>query len=59
MKARSIVSAWIVALCLAAAPLARAADTPLPRSTPEAQGISSQAVREFVEAADPSDNLRP
>ena len=25
---------------------------PLPRSTPEAQGISSQAVRDFVEAAD-------
>lgn len=28
------------------------AATPLPRSTPEAQGISSQAVREFVESAD-------
>jgi CubicO group peptidase (beta-lactamase class C family) len=25
---------------------------PLPRSTPEAQGISSQAIRDFVEAAD-------
>jgi CubicO group peptidase (beta-lactamase class C family) len=30
---------------------------PLPRSTPEAQGISSLAVREFVEAADKIDTL--
>ncbi len=31
---------------------AHAADTALPRSTPEAQGISSAAIRGFVEAAD-------
>jgi CubicO group peptidase (beta-lactamase class C family) len=30
---------------------------PLPRSTPEAQGISSDAVREFVETADRIDTL--
>lgn len=29
-----------------------AAGSPLPRSTPESQGISSTAIREFVEAAD-------
>ena len=31
---------------------ASAASTPLPRSTPEAQGISSEAVRSYIEAAD-------
>ena len=30
---------------------------PLPRSTPEAQGISSRSVREFVEAADKINTL--
>jgi Beta-lactamase class C and other penicillin binding proteins len=30
---------------------------PLPRSTPEAQGISSQAIREFVAAADKINTL--
>jgi len=39
------------ALVLVAIPRAQAAN-PLPRSTPEAQGMSSDAVREFVEAAD-------
>ena len=33
------------------------AGTPLPRSTPEAQGISSRSVREFVEAADKINTL--
>ena len=37
--------------------LARAANTPLPRSSPESQGISSQSVREFVEAADKINTL--
>ncbi len=41
--------AWIV-LCTAR--LVFAAASPLPRSSPEAQGISSAAIREFVEAAD-------
>ena len=42
----------LIALFLAATPHARAADAALPRSTPEAQGISSQAILDFVEAAD-------
>lgn len=29
-----------------------AADAPLPRSTPEAEGVSSQAIRDFVERVD-------
>lgn len=57
MKPRSLPAALLVASLLAAAPHARAAGTPLPRSTPEAQGISSQAVRDFVEAADKVDTL--
>src|SRR3954452_7909269 len=36
---------------------AHAAGVQLPRSSPEAQGISSQAVRDFVEAADKIDTL--
>jgi CubicO group peptidase (beta-lactamase class C family) len=48
MKSRSILSA---------VPYAHSANMPLPRSTPEAQGISSQAVREFVEAADKINTL--
>src|SRR4051812_9188252 len=48
---RSLLFA-IIALLLAAMPRARASSAPLPRSTPEAQGISSQAVLDFVESAD-------
>jgi CubicO group peptidase (beta-lactamase class C family) len=51
MKNRPLLSASIVAILLAAIPCAQAAH-PLPRSTPEAQGISSQAVHDYVEAAD-------
>src|SRR5262245_31606490 len=50
MKNRVLVPT-VLAVFLATAACAQAA-MPLPRSTPEAQGISSQAVREFVEAAD-------
>jgi CubicO group peptidase (beta-lactamase class C family) len=57
MNNRSLVSALIVATILAATPHAYAANTPLPRSTPEAQGIPSHAVREFVEAADKINTL--
>jgi CubicO group peptidase (beta-lactamase class C family) len=39
-------------LLIAAFHVASAAGAPLPRSTPEAQGISSAAIRDFVEAAD-------
>ena len=42
---------------LAGLPCARAAGKLLPRSTPEAQGISSQAIREFVAAADQVNTL--
>ncbi len=51
MKTTSLLSASIIAILLAAIPRARAA-MPLPRSTPEAQGISSQAISDFVAAAD-------
>ncbi|MFN0075020.1 MAG: serine hydrolase domain-containing protein [Prosthecobacter sp.] len=39
-------------LLLASAGTGAAADKSLPRSTPESQGISSSAVREYIEAAD-------
>jgi CubicO group peptidase (beta-lactamase class C family) len=52
MKNRSLLSAWFLAVLLAAIPGARAVNLPLPRSTPEAQGVSSQAILAFVEAAD-------
>jgi CubicO group peptidase (beta-lactamase class C family) len=57
MKARSLFSSLIIAILLAAIPCAHAVNLPLPRSTPEAQGISSQAVREFVETADKINTL--
>ena len=50
MKTRSILSAWI-ALFLAVIPCAYAA-MPLPRSTPEAQGVSSRAICDYIETAD-------
>lgn len=48
------LKAWLqaaAAVLLLAAPAAYSAE-PLPRSTPEAQGVSSAAIRAFVEAAD-------
>lgn len=42
----------VLVLLLAVALHAPAASQSLPRSTPEAQGISSAAIRDFVEAAD-------
>ena len=56
MKIRSLLAALICPAILAAIPGAHAG-FPLPRSTPEAQGISSQAVLEFVEAADKINTL--
>jgi CubicO group peptidase (beta-lactamase class C family) len=41
----------------AAVARARASDASLPRSTPEAQGISSQAIHDFVQAADQINTL--
>lgn len=57
MKNRTLLSAPLVAIFLAGIPPAPAVDMPLPRSTPESQGISSQAIREFVEAADKINTL--
>src|ERR1700683_4972544 len=56
MKSTSLLSASIVVIFLAAIPRARAA-MPLPRSTPEAQGVSSQAIADFVAAADKINTL--
>ena len=55
MKSRWFLSAGI-AFLLAAMPHAHAGGLPLPRSTPEAEGISSQAIVDFVEAADKNFN---
>ena len=51
MKSRLLLPA-LLALSLPVVPRTRAADASLPRSTPEAQGISSQAVLDFVQAVD-------
>ena len=53
MKNKPPLPSFILALLLLAfVDRASGAGTPLPRSSPEAQGISSSAIREFVEAAD-------
>src|SRR6266853_6782122 len=57
MKSRAHFSALIVAGFLAAIPGAHAANMLLPRSTPEAQGISSQAIRDFFTEADKINTL--
>jgi hypothetical protein len=57
MKCGSHCSALIVATFLAAIPGAGAADVPLPRSTPEAQGVSSQAIGDFIQAAEKINTL--
>jgi len=57
MNNSSFLSAVTVPIFLAAIPAAQAGGTALPRSTPEAQGISSQSIREFVEMADKINTL--
>src|SRR4051794_38100842 len=57
MKNWSLLLAWVVALIVVPVSGARASGVALPRSTPEAQGGSSGAVREFVEAVDRIDTL--
>jgi len=52
MTNKSFFSALLAALFLAGIMRAPAAGQPLPRSTPEAQGISSQAIRDYVASAD-------
>ena len=54
MKAAPFVAALVTAVLPAAVAVA---ETPLPRGTPEAQGLSSAAVRDFVAAADKIDTL--
>jgi CubicO group peptidase (beta-lactamase class C family) len=56
MNTRSLLVASIGTMILAAMPGAHGG-MPLLRSSPEAQGISSRAVLEFVEAADKIDTL--
>ncbi len=55
MKFRSLFSVGIT-LLLGAMPSAHAADGSLPRSTPETEGIPSQAIVDFVKAADKNIN---
>ena len=55
MKCRLIAAASLVFL-LPAAVCAQAASSSLPRSTPEAQGISSQAILDYVQASDKNVN---
>src|SRR3954463_6033956 len=57
MKYGSLFSVVTLAISLTATHHAHGANMPLPRSTPEAQGISSQAIREFVESADKINTL--
>ena len=51
MNPRCLASASIALILLVIAS-ARAASSPLPRSTPEAQGVSSRLIRDYIEAAD-------
>ncbi len=55
LKSRLLCSTGI-AFLFAAMPLAHASGQSLPRSTPEAEGISSQAIVDFVHAADTNVN---
>src|ERR1035437_189600 len=57
MKDRILLSAAIIAFLLGTMPGIQAANMPLPRSSPEAQGISSQAICDFVEALDKINTL--
>jgi CubicO group peptidase (beta-lactamase class C family) len=56
MHHRSLLSTLSVAILLAAIAPLQAAD-PLPRSTPEAQGISSKSISEFVASLDKVNTL--
>ncbi len=54
---KSLVLAALAALLLVQFPEAWAEDVPLPRTTPESQGISSQAIGDFVQALDKINTL--
>jgi CubicO group peptidase (beta-lactamase class C family) len=49
---RSRIYLFFVAALLVAIPAVLAADDSLPRSAPEAQGVSSTGIRDFIETAD-------
>jgi CubicO group peptidase (beta-lactamase class C family) len=55
MKNRLLLALFVL-LLITAVTRAHAVSDPLPRSTPEAEGISSQAILDFVDAADKSVN---
>jgi CubicO group peptidase (beta-lactamase class C family) len=57
MHHRSSLSGLVIAVLFSTLPLAHTANMPLPRSTPEAQGISSQAICDFVETVDKINTL--
>ncbi len=57
MKRRPFLATLIAATFLALVPGLLVAAQPLPRSTPEAQGIASQSILHFVEAADKINTL--
>src|SRR5258707_14860484 len=57
MKDRVLFLASSVVSFLAVLPCAPAANLPLPRSTPEAQGISAQAIRDYFAVADKINTL--
>jgi CubicO group peptidase (beta-lactamase class C family) len=57
VKSRPLVTALTLGILLAPAVHSRAAGLTLPRSAPEAQGISSQAIRDFILEADKINTL--
>src|SRR5947209_6488765 len=57
MTHRRLLSASILTILLIATPRVHAADASLPRSTPEAQGVPSKAVLDFIEALDKINTL--
>jgi CubicO group peptidase (beta-lactamase class C family) len=57
MTTKNLQWPWMALILLAAAQRAPGVNMPLPRGTPESQGISSQAICDFVEAADQVNTL--
>jgi CubicO group peptidase (beta-lactamase class C family) len=57
MTIRSLRAGLVAAVLIAAVARAHAAGAPLPRSSPEAQGVPSGAVLDFVKAADKINTL--
>ena len=55
MRRMKLLTSALVGLLLLTVTLPVSAGEPLPRSTPEAQGVSSDGIREFIEALDKID----